>query len=550
LHFSLTYGCINAEPSRHETTAGNQPRRFGSLAHWVRSAQSPREKTTDMLVSERNKLRNLVTLLVLVYIIIHEICCHKHWQQTAGIAGPLSETAAPLRWEHRAWNAIARATNLAVARTRRGSSRDRWFHEYGNWWASSVRLGNVLGRSPREPIGRYTLRQEWSWFVELLEESLEVDSVAPTGQFEGTGIVMAIGRAQRYAIPALVTLRLLRLLGCRLPVEFWYSSARGESPFDSGLEAALRRMNRVPDTKGTANEAPIYFRDLDTVVPRQRDLGGWESLFAIKPLAIAFSRFAHVLYLDADAHPLRDPTYLFSLFAPEAVSETRSSRIPTAVFWPDYWIMPVDHPAFSIFRVVPRTWRERREQESSVLLVDKSDVHESWIPLMLSVMLNVRSDYTYQYLHGDKDTFRFAWMALDAPFDRIEVPPAAAGHWSSEGLFHGTTMVQHDPNGKPLVLHHNLEKLDACSLDRSARWWPSGRLWDAVQFGGQANWTTQGRWIGPSSRICFTGTRVKTVPFEEYIGQDFETQFFRPALDAVLTDAFAKRHRWSRCRAA
>jgi alpha 1,2-mannosyltransferase len=460
--------------------------------------------------------------------------------------------AEPAIWERRSWNSVAHAVNLAIAQAIQGNVRERWKLAYGEWFGSSLRLGNALARSPRQPLGRYVLREEWISFVRFMEESLQIEDISPRGRFQGAGVVMAIGKSQRYGIPALVTLRLLRMLGCRLPVEIWYSSARGESPFVNGLEAALRRMNRIGGSEDTSDEAPLYFRDLDALVPLNRDLGGWASLFAIKPLAVAYSKFAQVLYLDADAHPVRDPTYLFTVLSSRVLSGSNASRAPSAIFWPDYWSMPVDHPAFSIFQVAPQSPRQRREQESSILLVDKTSTHHAWIPLLLSIMLNIRSDYTYQYLHGDKDTFRFAWMALDSPFYRIETDPAAAGYWSEDGTFQGTTMVQHDPDGEPLVLHQNLEKLDICTLARSGQR-PSGRIWDAVQFDGHANWTTGGRWIGPKSRICFTGPHVKTIRIQDYLRGDYETYWFRPALEAVLADPFAKqrlRHPWSRCATA
>ncbi|KAF6002443.1 hypothetical protein F1559_002351 [Cyanidiococcus yangmingshanensis] len=485
------------------------------------------------------RIRNLLALIIITYIIASEIYFSQKRRLQFLSSNDWAATLEPAIWERLSWNAIARAINLAVARTAQGSARDRWVRKYGDWWGNSLQLGNELARSPQQPLGRYVLREEWTNFIEFIEDSLQIEAISPQGRFRGAGLVMAIGKSQRYAIPALVTLRLLRALGCRLPVEVWYSSARGESPFTNGLEAALRRMNQ--------GEIPLYFRDLDALVPWNRDLGGWASLFAIKPLSIAYSRFAQVLYLDADAHPIRDPTYLFSFLPSRRLSQENASGIPTAIFWPDYWSMPANHPAFSIFRVASQSSAQRREQESSVVLVDKSSVHHSWVPLLLAVMLNVRSDYTYQYLHGDKDTFRFAWMALDIPFHRIEKDPAAAGYWSPDRTFQGTTMVQHDPNGEPLVLHQNLEKIDVCTLVRSTQH-PSGRIWDAVQFGGQANWTTHGRWIGPKSRICLTGPRVQTKSIQAYLQDDYEMRWFRPALEAVLADPFGQRlRRWRHC---
>jgi len=50
--------------------------------------------------------------------------------------------------------------------------------------------------------------------------------------------------------------------------------------------------------------------------------------FPLKALAILLSRFSHVLLLDADNFPVKDPSFLFDL---PAYTETG------ALFWPDFW---------------------------------------------------------------------------------------------------------------------------------------------------------------------------------------------------------------------
>ena len=61
---------------------------------------------------------------------------------------------------------------------------------------------------------------------------------------------------------------------------------------------------------------------------------------------------------------------------------------------------------------------------------------------------------------GDKDTFRFAWLALKKTFHFISTDPRVCGYHSNEGLL-GTTIVQHDIKGDTIFLHRNFLKWDA-----------------------------------------------------------------------------------------
>ena len=77
-------------------------------------------------------------------------------------------------------------------------------------------------------------------------------------------------------------IRMLRELGCRLPIEVWYL---GEQERNRAWEELV---------------APLDVRCVDAYEVRKQHpharLNGFES----KPYAIQWSRFAEVLYLDAD----------------------------------------------------------------------------------------------------------------------------------------------------------------------------------------------------------------------------------------------------------
>src|SRR5699024_3511317 len=133
----------------------------------------------------------------------------------------------------------------------------------------------------------------------------------------------------------------------------------------------------------------------------------------LKPLSILYSHFKEVLYLDADNICSRDPEFLF---------QTDEYNKYGAIFWPDYWETSADNPIREITDV---KYRVMKEQESGQLLVNKE---RCWKELNLCLYFNKMSQVYYQLLLGDKDTFRFAWLALKTPFYMIKEEPAACGY--------------------------------------------------------------------------------------------------------------------------
>jgi len=111
----------------------------------------------------------------------------------------------------------------------------------------------------------------------------------------------------------MVTLRMLRELHCRLPVEVWHLP--GELNRDD--ERALRELGATPRDFGAA----------DVFVP-MREIKGREKNFQIKVAAWVNSAFEEIIGLDSDVMPVRDPTYLF---------ETAVYKRTGQIFWPDWW---------------------------------------------------------------------------------------------------------------------------------------------------------------------------------------------------------------------
>ena len=201
-----------------------------------------------------------------------------------------------------------------------------------------------------------------------------------------TGIVIAAG-GLHYLVNAWVCVRVLRRHGCALPIEVWHLGPEEMPPVFSRLLAA--QGVECIDAHRRLADLPV------------RQLRGW----ALKPYAVLASRFRHVLLLDADNVPARDPSFLF---------ETPEYGRSGAIFWPDRSDRPglpgaflrANHPAW---RLTGLEHRGDPSFESGQACIDKA---RCWRALSLALWMNEHADFWYQFVYGDKDTFHLAWRML------------------------------------------------------------------------------------------------------------------------------------------
>ena len=235
-----------------------------------------------------------------------------------------------------------------------------------------------------------------------------------TNNFGGRGIVICAG-GEKYFTCAWVCIRMLRHLGCGLPIQLWYLGP-GE------LSARMKDLVH-----------PLQVECVDALKVRRlhpaRILHGWE----LKPYAILHSRFEQILLLDADNVPVRNPEYLF---------DAPGFHATGAVFWPDYGRCKKADP---IWRSCGIMKPKEPEFESGQILVDK---RRCWNALSLAMWFNEHSDFYYRYLHGDKDTFCLGFRMLGMAYSLIEKPVA-----SLDGI-----MCQHDFQGRLVFQHRNSHK--------------------------------------------------------------------------------------------
>lgn len=237
-------------------------------------------------------------------------------------------------------------------------------------------------------------------------------------RYEGRGIVIC-GGGVRYFTNAWVCVNMLRRLGCRLPIQLWHL---GPKELDDRMRTLVAALGvECADAFRMRRRFPV------------RLLRGWE----LKPYAILHSPFREVLLLDADNVPVVNPEFLF---------DTPQFHGTGAIFWPDY-TRDKNQKAAAIWRSCGLREPREPEFETGQIVLDKK---RCWSALCLTLWFNENSDFYYQYLHGDKETFHLAFRKMKQSYSLVQKPlhPLEA------------TMCQHDFRGRRIFQHRNMDKWD------------------------------------------------------------------------------------------
>jgi ADP-heptose:LPS heptosyltransferase len=247
-----------------------------------------------------------------------------------------------------------------------------------------------------------------------------IESIAeyPSGLFQSRGIVIC-GGGIRYFTAAWVCIRMLRHLGCKLPIELWHL---GRLELNSEMRTLV---------------SPYGVECIDALKVRRRYparcIQGW----ALKPYAILHSRFKEVLSLDADNVPVMNPEFLF---------DSLQFRQTGAIFWPDY-MKCGNEKAFPVWRSCGLRQPREPEFETGQIVVNKEPC---WKALHLTGWFNEHCDFYYRHIHGDKETFHLAFRKLRTRYSLVRTPIHTIER----------TMCQHDFEGRRLFQHRNRDKWD------------------------------------------------------------------------------------------
>lgn len=293
-----------------------------------------------------------------------------------------------------------------------------------------------------------------------------------TRLFSGTGIVTVAGGT--YFAPAILSIRMLRKTNSTLPVQVFL---RNKSEYEKKIcQEVLPALNAqcfvIQDHLRKENPVKVEH-------------------YQLKVLAILFSSYESVLYLDSDCMALLDPADLFD-------SEPFLST--GLVSWPDYWIATED-PAFYKIAGLPSFPHgiPARSSEAGQLLISKQ-THLS--TLLLAAYYNIYGPGIYYPIlsqgaagEGDKETFLAAAVVLENPNYRVRHRLGTVGYHEADRKFHGTGMVQYHPGddyaprdptslkqARPLFLHANSPKMNVAHLLAEDRIFHQGteerlRLW-------------------------------------------------------------------------
>lgn len=275
--------------------------------------------------------------------------------------------------------------------------------------------------------------------------------------FSGRGIVTVGGG--EYFGPIIVGLHMLRKTGCELPVEIFVAD---ESEYEPELcDVYLPKLGAkclVISTflqGGTGHKFKVTH-------------------YQLKSLAMLFSSFEEILYLDSDSIPLLDPT--------TALFPISLYQISGLVIWPDFWIA-TESPLFYTIAGLssfPSTLPKSSSEAGQLLMNKKTHLKV----LLLAVYYNLHGpEYYYPLLsqgvmgQGDKETFMAAALVMNDGYYRVKTGVASVGRWDGRED-RGSGMIQYHPlddfqgqnvsdierEATPMFLHANTPKMNAGHL--------------------------------------------------------------------------------------
>ena len=290
--------------------------------------------------------------------------------------------------------------------------------------------------------------------IEALQDA-DAALFATKDLFRGAGVVTVAGG--EYFGPAVVGIRMLRAAGSTLPVDVFLA---GEHEYEQEVcEVVLPKLNAQC----------LLLTDFMAGDNAKFEI----THFQLKSLAMLFSRFQHVLFMDSDSIPLVDPDDLF----------TREPYVSTGlVGWPDFWMAteaPIFYAIAGLVDGMP-TNLPLTSTEAGQILVNKA---KHLGTLLLAAYYNIWGPEWYYPLlsqgslgQGDKNTFETAAIVLGAPWYRVRTAVRALTRVTGQEV-KGSAMVQADPRldylkyeenedvtVAPAFIHANTPKMNAGHL--------------------------------------------------------------------------------------
>jgi hypothetical protein len=268
-------------------------------------------------------------------------------------------------------------------------------------------------------------------FCELFDEASK--SIPAPPEFSVPRGIVVCGGGWRFFPSIYVACRLIRHVGCGLPIQIWYLGDRGELD--------RRMVECLEDCSVDWIDGNAVWRNRPGVAIRLNNFDGpgSDAGWSMKAFAAAYSPYREVIFFDADCYPV---------YNPEKFMDHPEFRRVGAAFWPG--LLPICAKEWETFGLAHQNCPGL---DSGQFIVNKE---RHWSPLWLACWLNAHHDYVYRHIYGDKETFNLAWRKLGQEMCLPEELPILSVH----------SMIHRDFDGRVLFVHRTRDKFKLlCEID-------------------------------------------------------------------------------------
>lgn len=357
------------------------------------------------------------------------------------------------------------------------------------------------------------MRDKHTKFVDAIMEP----SLTPYYRSNTRGIVTTAGG--KYLPVFTVSLRMLRNTGCRTPVEVFLANRKEYEPHI--CDVVFKDLNAKC----------VVLDEVLTFANSSKEIKSYQ----FKILAMLFSSYENILFLDADAFPLRDPN---DIFTSDLYNKFQ------LITWPDFWGSSASKLYYQIASINEPKLNEHASTESGEIFISKKSHRAT---LLLAMYYNYHGpEYYYKLFsqggpgEGDKETFIAAAKVMQEPYYQVSERIGAIGRRQEDGSMAGSAMVQYDPiedyaltsNGKwrvkddtvapqpkPIFIHANVPKFNPGTI------LDEGHPIDPVRD-GRGKWTRP--WTIPENTVKSIGGFELEKQFWteiKYVGCEYEDAF-------------------------
>lgn len=293
-----------------------------------------------------------------------------------------------------------------------------------------------------------------------------------------------ISKGKPHVLFALDAIKVIRQLGCILPIQIFYS---GKNDLEDIHIKEFESMSGV-----SVEDITLHFNN------EVLRLSGW----AIKPFCILASKFQQVILIDADTIFLSNPAKIFQ--DPDYKRTGTMFYLDRTLFpnvsWQREWLE--SFLPFPVSRSVAESryfnMKTAHEQDSAVVAIDKAIAFEGLIAVC-NMNSFVQRENIYKKVHGDKETFWIGFEMIEKEFSFSKYLPAAVGPITK----------QSEPDSAEIEVCGKVLHFDT---DGRPFWWNGGLVFDKYTTDGMKKyfnaegWSEEGEWHFESS--CMKKSQV------------------------------------------